>query len=222
MSDLVIDLSHWNDVRSFIDVRESGVCGVIHKCTESGDYLDPTYASRREQAEAAGLLFGAYHFLRPGDMREQAQWFVLNAGSDTGLLFAADHEDADVSLNDLKDFLRIVHDLTGREPVLYSGSVIKDQLGNARDDELARYPLWLAHYTSAPSWPSKTWPEWWLWQYTDGGAVPGIIGNVDLDRFDGTPDELHREWMGGHREPDKIVTITIDVPPGVIVNVVQS
>jgi len=58
----VIDLSRFVTVTDFRQVRQSNILGVIHKATEGGDYADTTCAARRPQAEAAGLLWGAYHF----------------------------------------------------------------------------------------------------------------------------------------------------------------
>src|SRR5262245_2377 len=97
----VIDISHWNPVDSFVEAKADGVIGVIHKVTESTNYVDPTYNGNKEAAKAAGLLWGAYHFLRPGDMKAQAQYFISKIGEPIDL-YAADHEDAGVSLNDLK------------------------------------------------------------------------------------------------------------------------
>lgn len=53
--DAVIDISHNVTVTDFAAVRRSSILGVIHKVTEGGDWLDPSYRSRRPQAEAAGL-----------------------------------------------------------------------------------------------------------------------------------------------------------------------
>src|SRR5215471_12132865 len=88
MPDLVIDLSHWNTVKDFAAVKAAGIVGVIHKCTEGDGYADPTYDNRADAARAAGLLWGAYHFLRPGDMAAQARYFVAHA-DDTATLLAA-------------------------------------------------------------------------------------------------------------------------------------
>ena len=60
--DAVIDLSRFVTVTDFRLVRQSNILGVIHKASEGGDYADSTCAARRPQAEAAGLLWGTYHF----------------------------------------------------------------------------------------------------------------------------------------------------------------
>ena len=127
-----VDLSHWDEVDSFEDTKDDGVVGIIHKATESTNYFDPTYNQRKKDALAAGLLWGAYHFLRPSNMKEQAQYFVSEVGKDLDL-YATDHEDEGVSLNDLKTFLREVKRLTGKSPIIYSGHVLKEQLGDRRD-----------------------------------------------------------------------------------------
>jgi lysozyme len=195
MSDnpLVIDISHWQSGVDFASIKAGGVAGVIHKATESTGYVDDCYAARKSQAAAAGVLWGAYHFLRPGNMVTQAQHFVATAG--TIDLYAADHEDSGVSLNALKDFLTEVKAITGKKPVIYSGHVLKEQLDDY-DQELAQYPLWLAHYADTPSWPGETWPSWWLWQYTDQGTVAGVDPTTDLDRYDGSVEDLRTEWTG--------------------------
>ena len=61
--DAVIDISHNVTVSDFAAVRRrSNILGIIHKATEGGDWIDPSYGVRRPQAEQAGLLWGAYHF----------------------------------------------------------------------------------------------------------------------------------------------------------------
>jgi lysozyme len=50
--------------------------------------------------------------------------------------------------------------------------------------------LWVAHWTTAsePTVPGGAWggSAWTFWQYTSDGAVPGISGRVDLNRYNGT------------------------------------
>jgi lysozyme len=158
-NDLVIDISHWNEGLDFAELKRAGIVGVIHKATEDTGYVDPTYAPRRVEAEQAGLLWGAYHFLRPGSMQAQAEHFVSAVGNADGVLLAADHEDSGVSLEDLRLFLGTVWSLTAQRAVVYSGHVIKGQLGDDTDTYLAEHRLWLAHYSSTPTWPTATWPS---------------------------------------------------------------
>jgi lysozyme len=203
----VLDLSHWNEDVDLRAVKHAGVVGVIHKVTEGDGYQDPTYKNRCIDAINARLKWGAYHFMRPGDMQEQAQFFVHTVGLSVATLYAADYEDENISISQLKEFLRTVRDLTGRPPVLYSGYVLKENISDP-DPELADYPLWLAQYTTAErlSWPTGTWPEWWLWQYSNDGSCPGVEGYVDVNRYDGTTADLAAEWAGWRGLPrDKVL-----------------
>src|SRR5262249_47814418 len=99
----------------------------------------------------------------------------------------------------LKTFLREMKGLTGKSPIIYSGHVLKEQLGDKHDSELSQYRLWLAQYTAGtPSWPKATFPQWWLWQYTEHGECDGIPGdsegNLDLNKYNGTKRQLIDEW----------------------------
>ncbi len=78
---VVIDLSHFNPVTSFQEIKQSGIVGVIHKATEGTNWADPTYASRKPQALAAGLWWGAYHFGINEDGAAQAQVFSVSRKS---------------------------------------------------------------------------------------------------------------------------------------------
>jgi lysozyme len=195
---LVIDLYHGNAEPDWPALKASGIVGVIHKATESTDFHDPEYPGRRQRATQAGLLWGAYHFLRPGSMNEQVDYFLAYARPDPQTLIAADHEDSGVSLDELKSFLFHVATTAGLEPVLYSGSVIKEQLGNKIDLQLGSYRLWLAEYCSPPpKWPTATWQHWWLWQYTDTGHLKACPDACDLSNYAGSPTALIADWSGG-------------------------
>ena len=73
---LVVDLSHHNDVADFGKVKAAGIAGIIHKATEAIGFVDNMYAVRRGPAMNAGLLWGAYHFLRPVSIPAQVDFFV--------------------------------------------------------------------------------------------------------------------------------------------------
>src|SRR5262249_30533285 len=78
----------------------------------------------------------------------------------------------------------------GLKPVIYTRmGFVKSHLGDA--GQLTEYPLWVAHYTSlqAPSVP-EGWPTWTFWQYSQSGQVAGIVGSVDLDKFNGSVSQL--------------------------------
>src|SRR5262249_25467220 len=135
ISPRVIDLSHHNfDDRpgnvNWDAVKRDGIWGVIFKATEDTDYVDPYYDEIRRQVTAAGLLWGAYHFFRPGNVSSQVDNFLRHATPGPSTLLCLDHEDDGCSLDDVKDFLRLVEQRTSQRPVLYSGYVLKEQIGD--------------------------------------------------------------------------------------------
>jgi lysozyme len=203
----VVDIYHGDTVRDFAAARAFGIRGVIHKATEGGAIVDPAYAARRQLAHAAELLWGAYHFIRPGDVAHQARHFLDTAAPDAQTLLALDHEDAHVPLAAARRFIETVEAGLGRKLALYSGFLIKEQILKASADDIAFFSsrrLWLCQYTSPgapPTWP-RHWDKPWLWQFTGDGqgpaphAVPGLQEKMDINSFDGTDDELAATWAG--------------------------
>jgi lysozyme len=208
----VLDLSHWQPRVSMSEVKASGIVGVILKATEGHTNTDPTFKRRYKAALDAGLEVATYHFLRDRDIPGQVERYLDTVQPRPGELVFLDHEDAKVSLGELLAGVSAIQTLRPDVRVgIYSGHLIKQQLGDARNEALAETELWLAQYTKgAPRWPEETWPEWSLWQYTDKGENPGVTGLCDLNQFNGS-DGACRRWMSaGH--PDLIVDVPTEPP----------
>lgn len=191
----VIDISHWQETVDFNKIRNSGVVGVILKATEGSGNTDKTFKNRYKAAREAGLQVSSYHFLRPGSMSQQMERYLKTVNPRDGERVCIDHEDRGVPLSDLRKAAQILmDDSRGLQVTIYSGFLIKEQLGNNTDDVLAQTSLWLAHYSNSPSWPKATWPQYSLWQYSDKGSVPGVSGNCDVNHFNGSAENCER-WM---------------------------
>jgi lysozyme len=208
----VVDLSHWDDVQDkFAGLVRFGGWGVINKVTEGTASIDASFGWRRQPAKDAGLLYGGYHFLHAGNPDRQVDWFLQHLGDPTGLLVAYDHETEQdsnghslpvMSLDDLKHTLELTRDRIGRWPWLYSGNLIKEQLGNSKDPFWKNIKLWLPQYGFSFVYPPAfNSPP--LWQYTGDGRgpmphnVPGIVirgSGIDINHFGGTRDELAAIW----------------------------
>jgi len=233
---VIIDISHHQpDPIDWGKVKSGGTVGVILKATEGTSYTDPTYASRKQAALAAGLTVSSYHFFKKGNPTGQMSYFLKVVKPVEGERVVIDHE-TDASLDELKQAVQwLMTNAPEVEITIYSGHTIKDQLGSKKDDLLAENTsLWIAQYTSAasPSWPKGTWPTWSLWQYTDKASVSGISGPVDGNKFNGSSANAVK-WMGPVASPpepepapeptpepeEKLVTIDLDVPEGVDVRI---
>lgn len=204
----VTDLSHYDDVTDkFAGAVRFGIKGVINKVTEGRGNTDASFNWRRQPAKDAGLLYGAYHFIRPGYVQQQADWFLQHIGDAGDLLIALDHEDRNVTLSQAQQWMGLVHSRLGRWPILYSGFLIKEQISQYDPNGAVvafwkQRRLWLSHYNPNPSWP-HIWALPWLWQYTGDGngpsphTVPGILpgGKLDINSYIGGDAQLTQEWL---------------------------
>lgn len=231
----VIDLSHWDTVTSWPEVKAAGIVGVIHKATESTTYVDPNYVSRKSEALAAGLLWGAYHFAHSGNIAAQVNAFLGVTGIDHTMLYALDWEDTaagTMTAAEAQEFINYVEAVIGINlMVIYSGNTLKEQLGSATNGFFGRRRLWLADWASTPV-PQASWTAPWLWQYSDGVSgpaplnCPGIADACDTSSWAGTDAELIAQWAGVPVTPppppplptEPVVAITTTGSVQIIVN----
>ena len=138
---------------------------VFMKASEGGDFSDTAFVRNFERARRHGFIRGAYHFFNPKtDAARQADFFIRSVKLEPG---------------DLPPVLDI------------------EKVGD--DEEALRRGVktWLRlierHYRVKPilyaSYKFKE-GEWRFWQHTDGGKLPGIREQVDLNVFNGTLDDL--------------------------------
>jgi len=195
-----IDISHWQGTIDWTRVAAAGKRFAFMKASEDTDYVDPTYTTNRAQAKANGLHVGAYHFARPGtaagDAVAEADHFVDTAAPASGELIPVLDLESHGGLTvtalqaGVKAFLGRVYDRTGIRAAIYvSPSFWSNSMGNTGWFAANGYPtLWIAHWNPAagvPTLPASNWggQGWTFWQYTSEGTVPGISGDVDLDRY---------------------------------------
>ncbi|SEP11158.1 lysozyme [Rhodospirillales bacterium URHD0017] len=221
--DAVIDISRSVTVSDFRRVRQSNILGVIHKASEGGDYADTAYAGRRPQAEAAGLLWGAYHFgTGQYSGEQQAAFFLAQARPGPRTLLALDLEANEnnpsnsMTVAQGEAFVQMVAQATGRLPVVYvhptwaNGEPLPNSglsLGATitPGSILARCGLWVADYHDSPEVP-QAWAAsgWRLWQYAGDEStgrpaygqttiVQGV-SHCDRNLFNGDADALRRFW----------------------------
>jgi len=193
----IIDLSHFNTVTSFAEIKSAGIVGIIHKATQATNWSDSTYAARKQQALAAGLWWGAYHFGTNADGAAQAQYFLSKVNPGPTDLLALDFEEnsqSQMTIAQAEQFVTEVFNQTGRYPGFYSDALAGKMLGNNKSEILANCWFWRAQYgTSEPIVP-PTWSTWTMWQYTSSGPVSGISAPCDRDTFNGTMDQLSQLW----------------------------
>ena len=194
-----IDISHWQGTISWPAVAAAGKKFAFMKASESTDYTDPTYVTNRQQARSAGLYVGAYHFAQPstelGDAIAEADHFLATATPASGDLLPVLDLERSGSLSQValtawvQAYVGRIYERLGVHAIIYcSPNFWKNYMGDTTWFAANGYDiLWVAHWTAAvtPLVPGGNWggDGWTFWQYTSDGAVPGISGRVDLDRY---------------------------------------
>lgn len=200
---LGIDVSNNNGGIDWAAVAASDVQFSICKVSEGTWFRDGYFALNWQGAKAHGLIRGAYAFARPSrtDPVAEADYFVdaiglLGQSLETGDLLALDLED-DQAHGDLSGWtlawLRRVEERVGYKPLVYTSPAYARAHGLANRPEIGDYGLWCASWgvPTPPAAPAP-WDLVAIHQYAVGGpgSVPGVVGECDLNRFNGPIDAL--------------------------------
>ena len=196
-----IDVSQWQGDINWQAVADSGIEFVFMRASV-GLRVDPYFAKNWQGAGDAGLLRGVYHYLEH-DSTGQAKHFVNTVGERVPELgYWGDLEQAELTASKCAAFLEAVDrnlnygDDTIRDCDVYTRASFFDKFGTP--EWAAGRLLWVADWRDVdkPALP-KAWDEWEFWQHTSDGAVPGIVGRVDLDVYAGTPEQLQSVYGNG-------------------------
>ncbi len=166
-----------------------GLSFVFVKATEGRSYVNPKLAAQTKRARDAGLVVGFYHFLWPGNLAAQAEYFLSKTPEKKGDVLAVDWEstgEGTHASNAEKD--RFIRKLKSLRPdnrvVLYTNRnywLTVDTTSYAGDG------LWIADYVKAGE--PRIRAKWRFHQYTDDP--------VDTDVADFASRDALREWAGG-------------------------
>lgn len=204
-----IDVAKWQGKVNWNAVRESGYSFAFVKASEGVGYEDPTFKRNWNEARAAGLLVGAYHFARVSksptiedDAMKEAEWFASRLGSNTANMLPPvldiewdKNADKVIPSKDLitwcEVFTQTLGSLTQRTPAMYTGfNFMRFRMQHTT--RFSHLPLWQVHYTNATA-PKKmpSWPRWTFWQWSYTQPLPGSSSTkVDANRFNGSADDL--------------------------------
>lgn len=197
-----IDISRHNGEINWPDVKEHKLVNkpihfAVIKATEGGDLVDPFFKSNWDNAKNHEIVRGAYHFFTPfTDPEIQAINYLSTVKHESGdfvpvLDFENDgrnfHEKRHLGQN-AHIWLKIVEEQVGRKPVIYTNHLIYNKYIK---NKIEGYDIWLADYSvyDPSAYDIKNMV---MWQHTDGGRVQGIIENVDLNVFYGTPYKFQK------------------------------
>ena len=196
-----IDVSYHQGQIDWQQVAAAGKRFAFVRATAGTLTADTAYWTNRAGAGAAGLAVGSYHFANPdwatNDASNEATWFLRNSTIVSGDLIPVLDLEVSNGLDPAsltawaQTWLSQVSATTGVRPIIYTNptfwwSSMADTDWFARNGYSV---LWIAHWTTAtaPTVPAGGWggSGWTFWQHSGTGTVPGIGGQVDLNRFNG-------------------------------------
>jgi len=194
-----VDLHHAKEIYSWAALSFKDF--IILKATEGLTFKDPKFQKRRLMARNYNMVVGAYHFARGNGAKKEASFFYNTVKNDIrkGEFLVLDFE---IKIANpvpwCLTFLKELERLCEFKPMVYlSHSYLKSNNWKPVSDN--NYGLWAARYglntgylmtSFKPS--SGSWNNYAIWQYTSRGRINGISGNVDLDIFYGSKEQLKK------------------------------
>jgi len=204
-----IDVSNWQGTIDWDEVKNDGQVYAWSKATEGMTYQDPQFINNITNGLSAGVVMGAYHFARPDNnlATEDAANFLTHASQYIGPGFLPPVLDLEnpysggqaILLTDLftsselsiwaLEWMNIVENETGVAPMIY----INGNYANYLNSSLNAYGLWFAQPDELMTPPTNigSWSNWSFKQYSWWGDVSGIVGDVDLNIFNGSITEFN-------------------------------
>ncbi|MBR3456171.1 MAG: glycoside hydrolase family 25 protein [Bacteroidaceae bacterium] len=204
-----IDISHYQDEIDWdllrnATVKDSPLMFIFVKATEGVGMLDENFIQNFYYARQNSIMRGAYHYFKPqSSVDKQARFFCkcVQLEEDDLPPVLDVEEDGGLSKEQLQKavlkWLKIVEKHYGVKPILYCSYSFRRDILTAK--EFDDYPLWIAnYYVDKLSYKG----DWKFWQHTDFGRVAGIKGNVDVNLFNGSREELWNMRIGNNQNAD--------------------
>jgi len=197
-----IDVSQYQGTPDWGTVRASGISFAFARVAD-GMSIDRTFDRNWQEIRKAGLVRGVYLFFRSGrDPVDQADLLLDHTGPfdsndlppvlDVEANNGASPAEMVAGIRAFRD--RITERTGGLTTMIYAGPGFWSS--SVRSAVFADLPLWVAHYTTGAPLLPLGWMSWDFWQFSGSGRCPGVNGDVDLDVFRGSPDQLRAMTVG--------------------------
>lgn len=184
-----IDLSRWNIVTSFDDVKAAGIDFVILRAggNNGGYYKDPKFELYYKAAKKAGLKVGAYY-----DTGSDFISSAIGFNCANHMLQHLDGKQFEMPIYADIETVTTVQRAGATEAAIafceqleknnYFAGIYASDISGFKDRLIlekleGRFTLWVARYGKAPEYVK----DFAIWQKSSTGSVNGITGNVDLD-----------------------------------------
>ena len=165
---------------------------VFVRATVGNDRVDKSFDKNWLGAKDRKIIRGAYHYYRPNENSlEQAALYIKTVRLYKGDLppvldiekLPENQSVARLKIG-LRRWLEAVEAHYKVKPIIYTGEKYYDDF---LKEEFSDYLFWIANYNF---YREKMKEDWLFWQFTEKGSVPGIIGNVDVNIYNGDLQQL--------------------------------
>lgn len=195
-----VDVSHHNPILDWEEVKRQNIHFTYIKATEGITHDDRNYPYNYKLAKENNIKTGSYHFYNFGiSGREQAKHFIRIAKCQSGDLIPAidvEHSPANPYSKDpvfiksvikeLKIMENELYEYYGVHPIIYTNTdCYKLYINNSFPNN----PIWISSLNKEPNNEIKNWI---IWQFTHTGELDGIVGNLDLNYFRYSFEELQK------------------------------
>jgi GH25 family lysozyme M1 (1,4-beta-N-acetylmuramidase) len=192
---LGIDVSKYQEDIDWRKVKNDGIEFAIlrggYRGSGNGEIvLDEKFLENIQQATEAGVKIGVYFFsqaISEAEAIEEASFLLEHTKAYTITYpFVFDMEQFGEEENRIdtltieertaitRAFCDTIQE-AGKKAMIYGGN--SWLLNHLQPSEIQHYDLWLAEYSSEPSYPY----QFQIWQYSDAGMVDGIATKVDMN-----------------------------------------
>lgn len=203
-----LDISHHQDARlDLARCRQEGIDFVFIKSSEGNTFVDNAFASNVAEAEHAGLLIGAYHYVRD-NASAASQVSNVRRVVPLDIPVIPDIEANSGGIQLTRDFINGLRDAGYHVPFLYLPRWYWQQIGSPSLAGLP--PLWSSRYPDTvvgslssefASVPASYWNgygglEVAILQFTSSVSIAGF-SPIDANAYRGTRDQLANQLGGG-------------------------
>ena len=176
-----IDVSKYQGKINWTKVSKSKKVKFVYiRATEGASIRDSYYKANVDSARKAGILVGSYHVYSSKTTAYQqfANFKAVAVKKKQDLVPVLDiegHHSGRLNMKRVDKLLELMEREYGAKPMIYTSEKVYSE--HFAGKKYSRYHIFVAKYEGRPV------IRYTLWQHSKTGRIPGISGDVDLDKF---------------------------------------